>query len=195
MNKDAAPERIRCAWALRSELEILYHDREWGVPRRDDAGLFEFLLLESAQAGLSWTTILRKREGYRRAFAGFDPAQVARFTPAEAERLREDSGIVRNRLKIASAVNNARLFLDIAARHGSFSAYIWDFVDGRPIVNHWQETAQVPATTPVSDRIAKELKRQGFTFLGSTVVYAYMQAVGMVNDHLVSCFRHAELKN
>lgn len=186
-------EKIRCPWALGSALETAYHDAEWGVPRHDDAGLFEFLLLESAQAGLSWSTILRKREGYRKAFADFDPAAVAAFTPADTARLLHDAGIVRNRLKIASAVSNARLFLDVAARHGSFSAYIWNFVDGTPIVNHWATINQLPASTPLSDRIAKECKRQGFKFFGSTIVYAYMQAVGMVNDHLVSCFRHAEL--
>ena len=186
-------ELVRCTWALRSDEEVVYHDREWGAPRRDDAGLFEFLILESAQAGLSWTTILRKREGYRRAFAGFDAEAVSRFTPDDVERLMLDSGIVRNRLKITSTIRNARLFLDIAARHGSFSAYIWNFVDGVPIINHWRDISEVPASTPISDRIAKEMKRQGFTFFGSTIVYAYMQAVGMVNDHLVGCFRHAEL--
>ena len=184
---------VRCPWSLRSDIEIVYHDQEWGAPRRDDRGQFEFLILESAQAGLSWTTILRKREGYRKAFAGFDPVKVAAFGPADVERLMADSGIVRNRKKIEAAIGNARLFLELAAKHGSFSNYIWNFVDGRPLVNHWREMGEVPATTPLSDAIAKECKKLGFKFLGSTVLYAHMQATGMVNDHLVSCFRHAEL--
>ena len=186
-------EPVRCPWSLRSDIEIAYHDQEWGVPRRDDRGQFEFLILESAQAGLSWTTILRKREGYRKAFAGFDPVKVAAFGPADVERLLADSGIVRNRKKIEAAIGNARLFLELAAKHGSFSNYIWNFVDGRPLVNHWREIGEVPATTPLSDAIAKECKKLGFKFLGSTVLYAHMQATGLVNDHLVSCFRHAEL--
>ena len=186
-------EPVRCPWSLRSDIEIVYHDQEWGVPRRDDRGQFEFLILESAQAGLSWTTILRKREGYRKAFAGFDPVKVAAFGPADVERLLADSGIVRNRKKIEAAIGNARLFLELAAKHGSFSNYIWNFVDGRPLVNHWREIGEVPATTPLSDAIAKECKKLGFKFLGSTVLYAHMQATGLVNDHLVSCFRHAEL--
>ncbi len=186
-------EPVRCPWSLRSDIEIVYHDQEWGVPRRDDPGQFEFLILESAQAGLSWTTILRKREGYREAFAGFDPVKVAAFGPADVERLMADSGIVRNRKKIEAAIGNARLFLELAAKHGSFSNYIWGFVDGSPLVNHWREMGEVPATTPLSDAIAKECKKLGFKFLGSTVLYAHMQATGLVNDHLVSCFRHAEL--
>lgn len=185
---------VRCPWSLRSPAEIVYHDTEWGVPRFDDAAQFEFLLLESAQAGLSWTTILNKREGYRNAFAGFDPHKVAAFGPADVERLLGDSGIVRNRKKIESAVRNAGLFLETAAKHGSFSAWLWNFVDGRPVVGQWERAEDVPATTPLSDRVAKELKRLGFSFLGSTVTYAHMQATGLVNDHLVSCFRHAECR-
>jgi DNA-3-methyladenine glycosylase I len=172
---------------------IRYHDEEWGVPCREDRGQFEFLILESAQAGLSWNIILRKREGYRRCFAGFDPEQVARFTAHDVERLLADAAVVRNRKKIESAVNNARLFLDIAARHGSFSAWIWDFVDGTPIRNTWKSMRRVPSTSAVSDRIAAEMKKLGFKFMGSTVVYAHMQATGMVNDHLISCFRHAQV--
>ena len=151
------------------------------------------MILDSAQAGLSWTTILRKREGYRKAFAGFDPVKVAAFGPADVERLMADSGIVRNRKKIEAAIGNARIFLELAAKHGSFSNYLWSFVDGRPLVNHWREPGEVPATTALSDAVAKECKRLGFKFLGSTVLYAHMQATGLVNDHLVSCFRHAEL--
>lgn len=185
------PDKKRCAWAVKTDIERLYHDAEWGVPRFDDTSLFEFLLLESAQAGLSWLTILRKREGYRRAFAGFDPAAVAEFTERDVERLMRDESIVRNRKKIESAIANARVFLDLAAKHGSFSAYIWGFIDGRPIVNSWIDIRQIPATTPLSETVAKEFKRLGFKFLGPTTVYAHMQATGMVNDHLVSCFRHA----
>ena len=187
------PELIRCPWCSRSDIETVYHDQEWGAPRRDDAGQFEFLILESAQAGLSWTTVLRKREGYRRAFAGFDPVKVAAFGRDDVERLLADSGIIRNRKKIEAAIGNARIFLDLAAKHGNFSSWLWNFVDGRPIVNQWREHAQVPATTPLSDAIAKECKKLGFKFLGSTVLYAHMQATGLVNDHLISCFRHAEL--
>ena len=183
----------RWGWCLRSAAEIVYHDTEWGVPRRDDAGQFEFLVLESAQAGLSWTTILNKREGYRRAFAGFDPEAIIRFDATDVERLMQDTGIVRNRLKIASTISNARIFLELAAKHGSFASYVWNFVDGRPIVNQWKTLSEVPATSPVSDAMAKEFKKLGFKFLGSTVLYAHMQATGLVNDHLVECFRHTGL--
>lgn len=186
------PDKTRCAWAVKTDIERAYHDTEWGVPRRDDAGQFEFLVLESAQAGLSWLTILKKREGYRNAFAGFDPVRVAAFTEKDVERLMGDANIVRNRKKIESAVTNARLFLELAAKHGSFSNYIWQFTDGKPISNKWKDMRQVPPTTPVSDAMAKEFKRLGFKFLGSTVLYAHMQATGMVNDHLVACFRHKE---
>ncbi len=188
------PERIRCPWALKSDLEIRYHDEEWGRPCRDERRQFEFITLEAAQAGLSWALILKKREGYRRAFAGFDPVKVAEFGPAEVERLVGDASIIRNRLKIESAINNARRFLEVAAQYGTFSAYIWDFVDGEPVVNAWAELSQIPAKTPLSDKLAKDLKQRGFKFMGSTVVYSHLQATGLVNDHLVSCFRHKEVQ-
>jgi DNA-3-methyladenine glycosylase I len=183
----------RCDWCLGvSDAYLAYHDEEWGRPVRDDAGQFEFLVLESAQAGLSWSTVLHKREGYRRAFAGFDPDKVARFNSRSVERLLADAGIIRNRLKIQAAIGNARAFLAVREEFGSFSDYLWDFVAGRPVVNRWREMRQVPASTPLSDRISKDLKARGFKFVGSTIVYAHLQATGLVNDHLVSCFRHAE---
>ena len=188
------PDLIRCPWAMKSEQEIRYHDEEWGVTCRDDLGQFEFVTLEAAQAGLSWAVILNKREGYRRAFAGFDPVKVAEFTPADVERLVADAGIVRNRLKIEAAINNARRFLEVAARHGSFANYLWDFVDGQPVCNAWTELGQIPATTPLSDKVSKDLKKKGFKFMGSTVVYAHLQATGLVNDHLVSCFCYEEVR-
>jgi DNA-3-methyladenine glycosylase I len=184
---------VRCAWGESgNEAYRRYHDEEWGVPVRDDRLLFEFLVLESAQAGLSWSTILNKRDGYARAFAGFDPARVARFNRRSVERLVGDAGIVRNRLKIESAIGNARCFLSVQEACGSFSDYLWGFVDGRPVQNRWRSQARVPASTPLSDRISKDLKERGFRFVGSTIVYAYLQAVGVVNDHIASCFRHAE---
>lgn len=186
-------ERVRCAWCGDDELYVRYHDEEWGVPVHDDRKLFEFLILEGAQAGLSWLTILRKRENYRRAFAEFDPKKVARFGDDDIQRLLSDPGIVRNRLKINATVNNARLFLDVAAKHGGFSHYLWNFVDGKPIVNRWKRMEQIPATSPESDAISKELKRLGFKFVGSTIIYAHMQATGMINDHIVTCFRHPEV--
>ena len=186
-------EPARCPWSLHSPEETLYHDTEWGVPRYGDADIFEFLSLEAAQAGLSWLTILKKREGYRRAFAGFDAAKVAAFTPADVDRLMQDAAIVRNRKKIESAVTNARLFLEIAAKHGSFARFIWAFVDGKPLQPNRVAVTDIPAHTPLAQTIAKELKRLGFSFLGPTVVYAHMQAAGMVNDHLAGCFRHAEI--
>jgi DNA-3-methyladenine glycosylase I len=170
-----------------------YHDREWGVPVHDDRIHFEFLLLEGAQAGLSWAIVLKKREGYRRAFSQFDPEKVARYTSKRIEKLMVDPGIVRNRLKIAGAVRNARAFLEIQKEFGTFDAYCWRFVGGRPKVNRWT-TMGIPATTPESDALSKDLKRRGFTFVGSTVIYAYMQAVGLVNDHLVDCFRYREIR-
>jgi DNA-3-methyladenine glycosylase I len=182
----------RCPWA-RSEREIAYHDREWGVPRHDDLGQFEFLTLEAAQAGLSWSTILNKREGYRQAFAGFDPAKVALFTEKEVAELMENSAIVRNRKKITGAIKNAGVFLNVAATYGSFAAYLWRFVDGQPLVNWWKDPAEVPAATDLSRTISRELKRLGFTFMGPTVVYAHLQATGLVNDHLVSCRRHRDV--
>jgi DNA-3-methyladenine glycosylase I len=170
-----------------------YHDLEWGVPLHEDRALLEFLILEGAQAGLSWSTILNKREGYRRAYEGFDPEVVARFGDADRERLRNDPGIVRNRAKIAASVDNARAFLAVQDRFGSFDAYIWEFVGGAPIQNAWRSMAELPAETPLSARISRDLKARGFRFVGPTIVYAHMQATGMVNDHVVGCFRHHEL--
>ena len=180
----------RCAWVTEDPLYMAYHDEEWGVPLHDDRALFEFLVLEGAQAGLSWLTVLRKREAYRKAFAGFDPEKVARFTPRKIEHLLENPGIIRNRLKVHSAVSNARAFLEVQEEFGSFDRFIWDFVDGRPIQNHWRSDAELPAKTPLSDRISKELERRGFKFVGSTICYAHMQATGMVNDHTTDCFRY-----
>jgi DNA-3-methyladenine glycosylase I len=180
---------VRCAWAT-TPLGIEYHDRDWGVPVHDDRVLFEFLVLEGAQAGLSWETILRKRETYREAFAGFDPARVARFTPARIERLLTNPGIVRNRLKVAGAVRNARAFLAVQREFGSFDAYVWRFVDGKPRVNGWRTLRDVPPRTTESDALSKDLQRRGFTFVGSTICYAFMQAVGLVNDHTTDCFRY-----
>jgi DNA-3-methyladenine glycosylase I len=179
---------VRCAWA-KSELMVAYHDREWGVPVHDDRRLFEFLILEGAQAGLSWETILRKREAYREAFDGFDPERVARYRPAKLERLMENPGIVRNRLKIASAVSNAKCFLAVAERESSFDAWLWRFVGGQPVVNRPRTPKGVPASTAESDALSKALKREGFRFVGSTICYAFMQAVGMVDDHLAICVR------
>ncbi|MDR2160977.1 MAG: DNA-3-methyladenine glycosylase I [Desulfovibrio sp.] len=187
-------EKTRCGWAAGLELAIRYHDEEWGVPRYDDPGQFEFLTLEAAQAGLSWNTILKKREGYRRGFAGFDPEQVSKFTERDVERLLRDASIVRNRKKIESAVANARLFLDIAARYGSFCKWFWGFTEGKPVQNAWKNKQEVPVTSPLSDTIAGEMKKLGFKFMGSTIVYAHMQATGMVNDHLVTCFRHKQVR-
>ena len=179
----------RCGWA-KNELAIKYHDTEWGVPLHDDRGLFEFLILEGAQAGLSWDTILRKRENYRKAFDGFDVNKVARYTDKRIAKLLQDEGIIRNRLKVASAVSNAKAFLIVQKEFGSFDKYIWAFVDGKPIVNKWKGIGQVPATSSVSDAISKDMKKRGFNFVGSTIIYAHMQATGMVNDHLTSCFRY-----
>ena len=184
----------RCGWAGSDPLYVAYHDEEWGVPVHDDTLLFEFLVLEGAQAGLSWLTILRKRENYRKAFSGFDPAKVARFDRRKVERLLQNPGIVRNRLKVQSAVSNARAFLRVRDEFGSFSAYQWRFVDGRPIRNRWRSLEEVPARTPGSDAMSRDLKQRGVSFVGSTIIYAHMQAVGMVNDHLAGCFRHRELR-
>ena len=183
----------RCPWPGNDPLYQAYHDREWGVPVRDDRLLFEFLTLEGAQAGLSWITILRKRPAYRVAFAGFDPDQVARFDAATVAELLANPGIVRNRLKVESTITNARAFLQVREEFGSFDAYQWRFVDGRPIQNAWRSLGDIPASTPVSDALSRDLKRRGFRFVGSTICYAHMQAVGMVNDHLVDCFRWREL--
>ncbi len=183
----------RCEWCGNDPLYIAYHDTEWGVPQHDDRTLFEFLVLEGAQAGLSWLTILRKRENYRRAFAGFDAQKVAGYGAADVARLLADPGIVRNRLKIASAIANARGVLAIAEEFGSFDAFLWRYVDGRPRQNEWQVLKELPATTAASDAMSKELKRRGFNFVGSTICYSLMQAVGLVNDHVAGCYRHAEV--
>jgi DNA-3-methyladenine glycosylase I len=189
----AKPPR-RCGWGEGQDDLRRYHDEEWGVPLHDERGLFEFLVLEGAQAGLSWVTILKKRDAYRRAFDDFDPVRVARYGPAEVRRLLGDAGIVRNRLKIESAISNAKAFLGVQAEHGSFDRYIWSFVDGQPIQNRWRALAEIPAHTELSDRISRELRVRGFRFVGSTIVYAHLQATGMVNDHLVSCFRWREVQ-
>jgi len=185
----------RCAWVNGADaLMTAYHDREWGVPVHDDRTHFEFLVLEGAQAGLSWSIVLRKREGYRRAFSQFDPQKVARYTKTRVRKLTEDSGIIRNRLKIEATVRNARAFLSIQDEFGSFDTYCWRFVGGRPRLNRWKSPKQIPATSRDSDALSKDLKRRGFGFVGSTVIYAHMQAVGMVNDHLVDCFRYREIQ-
>ncbi len=187
--------KVRCPWSLGvSDAYQAYHDEEWGVPAPDDATHFEFLVLESAQAGLSWRTVLNKRSGYRKAFADFDPQLVARYGEREIEALAHDPGIVRNRQKIRAAVANASAFLDIAEEFGSFARYIWRFVGGAPIVNRWQRQDQLPATSKESDRLAADLKARGFKFVGSTIMYSHMQACGLVNDHLVGCYRHAECR-
>jgi DNA-3-methyladenine glycosylase I len=184
----------RCAWVPDGDdLYAAYHDDEWGVPQRDDRALYELLTLEGAQAGLSWSTILRKREGYRRAFAGFDPEAVVRFDRARIEELLQDAGIVRNRLKVESAVENAGRVLEVQEELGSFSALLWDFVDGQPLIGGWTTLAELPAETPVSKAMSKELKRRGFRFVGPTVCYAFMQAAGLVNDHVVSCSPYRKL--
>jgi DNA-3-methyladenine glycosylase I len=182
----------RCAWPT-SERDIAYHDKEWGVPVHDDRVLFEFLILEGAQAGLSWSTILNKRENYRRAFARFDPKKVARFTALQKKKLMKNAGIVRNRLKIDSTITNARAFLAVQKEFGSFDRYIWGFVGGKPIHNS-RKGKDIPARTAESDAMSKDLRKRGFRFVGSTICYAFMQATGMVNDHLVSCFRHKQLR-
>jgi DNA-3-methyladenine glycosylase I len=190
MHTAESADRQRCPWA-KGDLYIQYHDREWGVPLHDDRALFEFLVLEGAQAGLSWLTILRKRDNYRAAFAQFDARRMARFDSKKRKRLLADPGIVRNRQKIEAAVLNAKAFLDVQKEFGTFDRYIWQFVGGRPKQNRWSKA--VPAQTPESDAMSKDLKKRGFKFVGSTICYAFMQAVGMVNDHLVTCFRHAEV--
>jgi DNA-3-methyladenine glycosylase I len=184
------PNETRCEWAaVKDELMVAYHDEEWGVPSHDDRHLFEMLTLEGAQAGLSWSTILRKREGYRRVFAGFDPQVVVGFTRKDVERLLDDPGIVRNRLKVESTVANAGRVLEVQESVGSFDAYLWSFVDGTPIVNRWKSLSELPAETDLSRVLSKDLKRRGFRFIGPTVCYAFMQTVGMVDDHTVDCFR------
>ncbi len=183
----------RCSWAGDDPLYVAYHDHEWGVPVHDDRTLFEFLLLEGAQAGLSWITILKKRENYRQAFDGFDPRRIARYREARIQKLLGNAGIVRNKLKVRSTVTNARAFLEVEKEFGSFDRFIWQFVGGQPKENAWKTMSEVPASTPESDAMSKELKRRGFKFVGSTICYAYMQAVGMVNDHTVDCFRYREM--
>lgn len=184
---------LRCPWAGEDPLYIKYHDEEWGVPVYDDRKLFEFLILEGAQAGLSWITVLRKRENYRRAFDNFDPERIAAYSPKKIADLLQNPGIIRNRLKINSAVQNARAFLKIVESGQSFNEFLWRFVDGRPIVNRFEKLSDVPAETEISRQMSKALKKHGFRFVGPTICYAFMQAVGMVNDHLVSCFRHRQL--
>ncbi len=186
-------DRPRCEWATGTALMQAYHDDEWGVPVHDDTRLFEFLVLEGAQAGLSWETVLKKREHYRRAFRGFDPAKVARFGARDVERLMADAGIVRNRAKIEAAIGNARLVRTLQREHGSFDAYVWRFVSGEPVRHRYRRLGDLPATTPESDAMSRELKRLGFKFCGPTICYAFMQAVGMVNDHVVGCFRYKRL--
>ncbi len=185
--------RPRCPWCLGSREYVRYHDDEWGVPVHEDRKLFEFLILEGAQAGLSWSTILAKREGYRRAFAGYDMRRVARYGRREIARLVNDAGIVRNRLKIEAAVRNAGAAISLCERYGTLDAYLWRFVDGRPIRNRWRTARNVPASSSVSEALSRDLRQNGFSFVGSTICYAFMQAIGMTNDHLVKCFRHAEV--
>jgi DNA-3-methyladenine glycosylase I len=182
----------RCPWGESDPLMAEYHDTEWGVPLHEESGLFEFIVLEGAQAGLSWSTILRKREAYREAFAGFDPEKIARFDKRKVESLLKNEGIIRNRLKVEGTVKNARAYLALREQGTTLDAFTWSFVKGKPRVNRWREIGQVPATTPESEALSKALKQAGFTFVGPTIVYAHMQATGMVNDHLVSCFRHKE---
>jgi len=194
MPQSQAPDtRPRCPWCGQDPVYVAYHDQEWGAPLHDDRALFELLVLEGAQAGLTWLMVLKKRTGYRSAFAGLDPARVARFSEADAERLAQDARIIRNRQKIAATIGNARAFLAVAEAFGSFDAYLWRFVDGRTVQNAWAELKQVPARTPLSDAVSKDLLARGFKFVGSTITYAFLQSAGLVNDHLVSCFRHREL--
>lgn len=183
----------RCPWCIANPLLLEYHDREWGVPVHDDRVQFEFLVLESFQAGLSWLTVLKKRENFRRAFEGFDPSKVAGFGPEKVKDLLSDEGIIRNRQKVSAAIRNAGAFLDLAEKEGSFSSWLWGFVNGKPLVGRWSAEDQIPAETPLSQKISRELKSRGFSFLGSIVVYSHMQAVGLVNDHLRGCFRYKEV--
>lgn len=188
------PEVTRCPWPGSDPLYVDYHDREWGVPLRDDRALFELLVLETAQAGLSWITVLRRREGYRRAFEGFDPEDVARYGEAKIASLLEDIGIIRNRKKAESAVSNARAFLRVQEAFGSFSGYLWGFVEGKPVVNQWAGLSEVPAKTALSETASRDMKSRGFSFFGPVACYAFLQSAGLVNDHLVSCFRHREVQ-
>ena len=184
----------RCEWANKNELQQSYHDNEWGVPIHDDRSLFEFLILEGAQAGLSWSTILRKREGYRKAFDNFDARKISRYSKSDVSRLLANPEIIRNRLKIDATITNARAFLRVQKQFGSFNRCIWQFVNGRPIQNSWRKMTDIPSNTPESEAMSRDLQKRGFKFVGTTVCYAFMQAVGMVNDHVVSCFRYKELK-
>jgi len=186
--------KTRCDWGTASPLYIDYHDNEWGVPLHDDRKLFEFLILEGAQAGLSWETVLKKRHNYRKAFDNFDPGKISQYGNKKIEALLGNKGIIRNRLKIVSAINNAKRFLDVQKEFGSFDTYIWQFVDGRPIINRYKSIQELPATTKVSDAMSKDLKKRGFKFVGSTICYAHMQATGMVNDHIVDCYRYKEIR-
>lgn len=188
-------EKIRCGWCVGDPLYEEYHDREWGVPLKDDAGIFEFLILETFQAGLSWITILRKRENFKKAFDNFDYRRIANYSEEKQTELMQNSGIIRNGAKIRAAISNAQAFIMVQEEFGSFSRYIWSFVNGSPIQNEWQDSKEVPATTAVSEALSKDLKKRGFKFVGPTVVYAHMQATGMVNDHVTRCFRHNEVKN
>ena len=183
----------RCTWAGDDPLYLAYHDTEWGVPCYDDRLLFELLILEGAQAGLAWITILRKRDNYRQSFDEFDPVKIARYSQKRVDKLLQNPGIVRNRLKVESTVSNAKAYLEIQEKYGSFSDYLWRYVDGKPITNHWRDIKQVPASTPLSDQLSKDLKKAGFRFVGTTICYAYMQAVGLVNDHTTDCFRHSQI--
>jgi DNA-3-methyladenine glycosylase I len=185
-------EKIRCPWCLGDDLYLRYHDREWGKPQKNSKKLFEALILDGAQAGLSWITILRRREGYRAAFDGMDPEKMASYGEKDATRLMADSRIIRNRLKIKSAISNARSYLALSEKEGSFSKWLWSWVDGTPIVNHWKTLQEIPVSTDLSERISKDLKKRGFTFVGPTIIYAFLQAEGIVNDHLIGCFRHSE---
>ena len=191
--EDSGDGKIRCGWAGAEPIYIDYHDREWGVPQRDDRALFEMLILEGAQAGLSWITVLKKRAGYRRAFDGFDPAKIARYGPDKVASLLADPAIVRNRAKVAATIDNAKGWLAIMEREGAFADFLWGFVEGQPIVNRWRSLAEVPAETAESKAMSKALKARGFRFVGPTICYAFMQATGMVNDHILDCFRHGEV--
>jgi DNA-3-methyladenine glycosylase I len=189
----AMKEKTRCPWCLKFAEYIEYHDNEWGIPVHNDLTHFEFLILEGAQAGLSWATVLKKREGYRKAFADFDPVKVSRFTSARIAKILEDPGIIRNKLKVNSAVNNAKHFLEVQKEFKSFDAYIWSFVDNKPIINKWRSISEIPATTKESDALSKDLIKRGFKFVGSTVIYAHMQACGLVNDHLIDCWKYKKV--
>lgn len=187
-------KQIRCSWAGDTPIYINYHDNEWGRPEHNDIKLFEMLILEGMQAGLSWITVLKKREAYRKAFDGFDPKKIALYDETKVEELLKNEGIIRNRLKINAAVTNARIFLEVAEKYGSFDKFIWSYADYTPIIGNWKSIKDIPATTPLSDKISKDMKKMGFKFVGSTIIYAYMQAIGMVNDHITDCFIYKEMK-